>query len=83
MPDTLDTDRDQLAQETAEYIAHTLIPRHDERHANSAVTTVSYVDDKRPPRDVPTIKAALLEGTYWLSWCDDRVLTAMRELHGT
>lgn len=68
-------ERDQLAQDTAEYIANTLNPRARELHVRPAY-------GKPAPTDIPTIKAALLEGTYWLSWADDRVLTAMRALHG-
>lgn len=75
-----DTDRDQLAQETAEYIANVLIPQSDAVHALPGVT-VNYPGGERPPRDVPSIKALLLEGTYWISWMDDRVLIALRTIH--
>lgn len=83
MPNVTETDtgRDQLAQETAEYIANVLIPQSDAVHALPGVT-VNYPGGNRPPRDVPSIKAALLAGECWISWMNDRVLTAMRELHG-
>jgi len=76
----LDADRDQLAQETAEYIAGTLIPESDRVHAFDNVT-VSYPDDRRPPQDVPGIKAELLAGRFWISWMNDRVLSALRTIH--
>jgi len=76
----LDTDRDQLAQETAEYIAGTLIPESDRVHAFDNVT-VSYPGGHTPPRDVPSIKAELLAGRFWISWMNDRVLSALRTIH--
>jgi hypothetical protein len=79
---TTDTDRDRIAQETAEYIANVLIPEADRIHALPDVS-VFYADDKRPPRTVPDIKAALLEGVFWISWIgNERVTAAMRALHG-
>ncbi|MFJ1667318.1 hypothetical protein ACIOK4_13210 [Streptomyces bottropensis] len=74
-------DRDQLAQDTAEYIANTLMPKTAEFHDNPGVT-IQYVDDKRPPATVEDIKAELLGGQFWISWLDNRVVTAMRTLHG-
>lgn len=72
--------RDQLAQETAQYIADALIPESDRVHAFDNVT-VSYPGGRRPPCDVPSIKAALLNGECWISWMNDRVLSAMRLIH--
>ena len=72
--------KDELAQQTAEYIADVLIPAHADR---AAIIDVRYVDGNRPPHDVDEIKAALLAGRIWISWIDDRVSAAMRELHAT
>lgn len=75
-------DRDQLAQKTAEYIAGVLIPESDRIHALPGVT-VFYTDDKRPPREVADIKAALLGGAFWTSWIGEkRVTAAFLALHG-
>lgn len=76
-----DLDRDQLAQDTAEYIANVLTPQAQKTHALPGVT-VHYINDQRPPTDVPGIKAALLDGRVWISWICDRVTQAMRQLHG-
>ena len=74
-------DRDQLAQDTAEYIASVLAPQAAEIHAYPGVT-VHYANDQRPPTEVEDIKAALLDGRVWISWVCDRVTQAMRQLHG-
>jgi hypothetical protein len=74
-------DRDQLAQDTAEYIATVLMPKTAETHASPYVT-VHYPDGKRPQTEVADIKAHLLSGRCWISWMDDRVVVAMRALHG-
>jgi hypothetical protein len=80
------TTHEQLAQETAEYIAHTLVPR-SVRLASYSEITIHYPkdengNDRRPPTDVEEIKATLLDGRFWISWMDDRVTAAMRTLHG-
>jgi hypothetical protein len=69
-------ERDQLAQETAEYIANTLIPSLGLDDAGG-VTLVGPT----APRDVEEIKATLLRGHYWLSWLDDRVAGALAQLN--
>lgn len=71
-------DRDQLAQNTAEYIAANLLPQHA---VNTTDYLVKYTGDARPPRDVAEIKEVLLTGDVWLSWLDDHVTDAMRRLH--
>lgn len=76
---TANIDHHQLARETAEYIARELTPRIT--HAGEGLTVV-YADDRRPPADVDEITANLLDGVLWVSWMDDRVLNAMRALHG-
>ena len=70
--------RDELAQETAEYIATSVLPQHS---VNTTDYLVKYVGDGRPPREVSEIKATLLSGHAWLSWMDERVRNAMRRLH--
>jgi len=79
---TTDTDRDRIAEETAQYIANVLIPESDRLQALPGVS-VYYADDKRPPRTVADIKAALLDGVFWISWIgNERVAAAMRAIHG-
>lgn len=71
--------RDRLAQETAEYIAAVLTTRQTpEKHPEG------YEEPEEPhaPTSVEEIKATLLNGRLWVSWLDDRVIEAMRELHG-
>lgn len=76
-----DIDRDQLAQDTAEHIVNTLMPKTAELHA-APNAEVFYTDDRRPPSTVDGVKAHLLDGGCWISWMDDRVVAAMRALHG-
>lgn len=77
-----EAERDQLAQETAEYIANVLIPAT--RKLNKLPGAfIHFLSDTRPPTDVAEIKAALLDGRIWISWLDgDRVEAAMHRLHG-
>jgi hypothetical protein len=75
------SDREQLAQETAEYIANVLTPKAEAAHALPGME-VFYTDGRRPPTCVAEIKATLLAGRFWISWTDDRVTAAMRALHG-
>jgi len=78
--ETADTDR--IAEETAQYIATVLIPEADRLQALPGVS-VYYADEKRPPRTVADIKAALLDGVFWISWIgNERVTAAMRAIHG-
>ncbi|MEH0423152.1 hypothetical protein [Streptomyces sp. B21-083] len=76
-----DLDRDQLAQDTAEYIVNKLIPDTARFHGLPEVT-IHYADDRRPPTTVEGVKAHLLSGGCWFSWMDDRVIAAMNTLHG-
>jgi len=79
---TTDTDTDRIAEETAQYIATVLIPEADRLQALPGVS-VYYADEKRPPRTVADIKAALLDGVFWISWIgNERVTAAMRAIHG-
>ena len=79
---TTDADRNRIAEETAQYIATVLIPEHDRLQALPGVS-VYYADEKRPPRTVADIKAALLDGVFWISWIgNERVTAAMRAIHG-
>lgn len=71
---------DSLAQETAEYIAADLVPQHG---VNLTNVLVKYTGEERPPREVAEIKATLLSGYLWLSWMDERVADAMRQMHRT
>lgn len=68
-------DREQIAQETAEYIA---------AHAPAGQPTdgivIRYIGEQRPPTAVADIKAALLQGKVWTSWMDDIVFKSMREM---
>lgn len=73
--------REELAQETAEYIANVLTPEQA-RVAELPGVAVHHLDDRRPPTDVLDIKYALLGGSIWISWMDDRVIDAMHALHG-
>jgi len=66
--------RDQLAQETAEYIAAMPNPQEGEGFI------VVGQDDR--PRTISDIKAVLLAGHVWISWMDDKVIATMRALHG-
>lgn len=79
MSGTGEPSRDDLAQAAAEHIARDLIPAQDLQNASPWVT-VSYPDDRRPPRDVGAIKAALLNGECWTSWMDDQVIVAMHAI---
>lgn len=63
------TERDQLAQETAEYIAEHLSTPH------------GAVGDDDRPTDVEGIKEVLLAGDLWISWLDNRVDAAMIAMH--
>lgn len=73
--------RNQVAQEAAEYIASKLNPAR-EKFEEMPGATIHYADDKRPPTSVEEIKQSLLDGNIWISWMDDRVTAAMREIHG-
>jgi hypothetical protein len=78
MTTTTDT-REQLAQQTAEYIANVLMPTYAELAKDVEIV---YVNGKKPPTSVEEIKAMLLDGRLFISWMDDRVIAAMRTLHG-
>lgn len=71
--------RDQIAQEAAEHIVNDLNPEHERFHAHPDVT-IHYLDDTRPPTDVAGVKAALLDGRYWISWMDDHLTAALKAL---
>lgn len=72
---------DQLATNTARYIASDLKTAQTKTLTLPGVS-VFYANDRRPPATVEGIKLALLDGRIWISWMDDRVTAAMRELHG-
>lgn len=72
-----DIRRGLIAERAAVYIAHEL-PR---AQAGDGVEVV-YHGDRRPPTAVEDITQDLLDGCLWVSWMDDRVLTAMRRIHG-
>jgi hypothetical protein len=77
---TTTIDRNQLAQETAEYIAAELNPLA-ERVAQAPGCSIVYPNGQKPPTAVEQIKATLLDGRLWISWMDDRVFAAMRAIH--
>jgi hypothetical protein len=68
-------DREQIAQETAEHIA-----AKGEQQSTDTVQ-IHYIGGDKPPTDVQGIKAALLDGRIWISWMDDTVTAAMRQIH--
>jgi hypothetical protein len=67
-------DREKLARETAEHVVTDLIP------LGSALGGV--LGREGMPTTVADVAAALLDGHLWISWMDDRVEAAMRQLHG-
>lgn len=69
-------DREKLAWETAEHIAANLIPQGTGQYV------VRVLTDEPMPFKPDEIAATLLDGRVWISWMDDRVLAAMRQLHG-
>lgn len=70
MPNGGERDADRLAQETAEYIV------------SAGLGSSPGAIGGPAPTGIPEIKATLLSGRCWFSWMDDRVVAAMRALHG-
>lgn len=70
--------RDDIAQQAAEYIASELMPRQAELAGEGRIV---FPDNRRPPTDVPGIKAELLAGYWWVSWVNERVAAAMKAIH--
>jgi len=70
--------REELLQETAEFIHHHLSAPpaawYDYR--------VTYADARRPPTDIEAIKDELRSGHAWISWLDSKVADAMRLMFG-
>ncbi|HEY1701191.1 MAG TPA: hypothetical protein VGG75_15915 [Trebonia sp.] len=72
------TGRDRIAQAAAEHIVNDLMPAHDRMNTESGIAVIG----EQPPRDIATIKAAILGGHVFISWMDDTVNDVMRQLHG-
>lgn len=70
-------DRERLARETADHIVSVLIPQNDRLGKFREVSICGEA-----PRDAEAIARELLDGHVWVSWMDDVVNAAMRELHG-
>lgn len=81
MTSTTTDEREQLAQETAEYIAKAFVPTNPGGGPMIVTRSSTRLADRVAPTTVDGIRTALLDGHVWSAWMDDRVISAMRELH--